>query len=54
MPKQGFISVGYAFDLHNFLKIDFGTDNQLCVKDPFKHLTFDVLTKLRFKLFLFL
>ena len=37
-----------------FLKVDFGTDNQLHVKDPFKNLTWDVLTKLWFKLFLFL
>ena len=36
------------------LKVDFGTDNQLRVQDPFKHLTWDVLTKFWFKLFLFL
>ena len=36
------------------LKVDFGTDNQLRVKDPLKHLTWNVLTKLWFKLFLFL
>ena len=39
-----------VFDMHlicaTFLKVDFGTDNQLCVKDPLKHLTWKVLTKL--------
>ena len=34
-----------------FLKVDFGTDNQLCVKDPLKHLTWNVLTKRWFKFF---
>ena len=29
MAKQGFINVGYAFDLRNVLNVDFGTDNQL-------------------------
>ena len=48
VPKQGFMCVGYAFDLPNFL------EGQLRVKDPFKHLTWDVLTKLWLKLFLFL
>ena len=51
MPKQGFGVVGCAFDL----KVDFGLDNnELRVKDPLKHLTWNVLTKLWFKLFLFL
>ena len=46
-----------VLDMHlicaNFLKVDFGIDNQLRVKDPLKHLTWNILTKLRFKLFLF-
>ena len=51
MPKQGFSGAGCAFDL----KVDFGLDNnELRVKDPLKHLTWNVLTKLWFKLFLFL
>ena len=51
MPKQGFSGVGCAFDL----KVDFGLDNnELRVKDRLKHLTWNVLTKLWFKLFLFL
>ena len=47
-----------VLDMHlicaTLLKVDFGTDNQLCVKDPLKHLTYNGLTKLWFKLFLFL
>ena len=45
-------------DMHliyaTFLMVDFGAENQLRLKDPFKHLTWEVLTKLWFKLFLFL
>ena len=37
-----------------FLKVEFGRDTQLRVKDPFKHLTWNVLTKLWFNLLLFL
>ena len=37
-----------VLDMHliyaTFLKVDFGTDNQLRVKDPFKCLTWNVLT----------
>ena len=29
VAKQGFINVGYAFDLRNVLNVDFGADNQL-------------------------
>ena len=54
MPKQGFSSVGHTLICATFLKVDFGTDKQLCAKDPLKHLTWNVLTKLWFKLFLFL
>ena len=46
MPKQGLSSVGYGFDLRNLLEGRF--------KDPFKHLTWNTLTKLCFRLFLFL
>ena len=45
MPKQGLSSVGYGFDLRNLLEGRF--------KDPFKHLTWNTLTKLCFR-FLFL
>ena len=35
-----------VLDMHlicaTFLKVDFGTVNQLLVKDPFKHLTWNV------------
>ena len=37
-----------------FLKVDVGTDNQLRVKDPFKRLTKNLLTKLCSNLFNFL
>ena len=44
-----------VLDMHficaTFLKVDFGKDDQLPVKDPLKHLTWNVLTKLWFKLF---
>ena len=47
-----------VLDMHliwaSFLKVQFDTDNQLRVKDPFKHLTWNILTKLWFNLFLFL
>ena len=47
-----------APDMHlidtTFLKVDFGTENQLHVKDPLKHLIWNALTKLWLKLFLFL
>ena len=48
-----------VLDMHlicaTFLKVDFGLDNnELRVKDPLKHLTWNVLAKLWFKLFLFL
>ena len=47
-----------VLDMHlirgTLLKVDFSTDNPLRVKDPLKHLTWNVLTKLWFKLFLFL
>ena len=47
-----------VLDMHlicgTFLNVDFGTDNQLRVKDTLKHLTWNVLTRLWFKLFLFL
>ena len=36
-----------------FLKVDFSTENQLRVKDPSKHPTWNVLAKLWLKLFLF-
>ena len=41
-----------VLDIHlicaTFLMVDFGTDNQLCVKDPLKHLTWNVLKKVVF------
>ena len=37
-----------------FLKVDFGTANQLRIKEPLERLTWNVLTKLWFKLLLFL
>ena len=36
-----------------FLKVDFGTDNWLHVKDTFRRLTWNVLKKLWFKLTFF-
>ena len=46
-----------VLDMHlictTFLKVEFGTENQLRVKGPLKHLPWNVLTKLWLQLFLF-
>ena len=47
-----------VLDMHliyaTFLKVDLGTDNYFRVKDPFKHLTWNVLTKLVQVVFIFI